>query len=293
MMGQFATEDEILQAIYKSGYLMEHEIADMLERHSYHVVTNSAFKDIETEKSREIDVLGIKRILHDEEDKIDIFINLICECKNNTHSPFVFIGRNKTAPDKYHVPEEYVFPIKEYRNLVKVDGKSKSYTLHPAFLHLGLDKYHYFHRSDIKYTQFSKIIRKNGNGECIANHEDIFDSILYPLIKSFLHRKSENSDVKNEWKVIWLYFPIVVLNSNIYSIDSTKKDVHLQQKSYLTLLREINSKKFSGKFLIDFTNKEHFEEYLTDCVENFSQQVMNIVTKDVMKFLTAEKGSEQ
>jgi hypothetical protein len=81
MMGQYATEDEILQAIYKSGYLMEHEIADMLERHSYHVVTNSAFKDIETEKSREIDVLGIKRILHDDEHKIDIFINLICECK--------------------------------------------------------------------------------------------------------------------------------------------------------------------------------------------------------------------
>ncbi len=99
--------------------------------------------------------------------------------------------------------------------------------------------------------------------------------------------------MKNEWKTIWLYFPIVVLNSKIYSIDSTKKDVHLQQKSYLTLVREINSKKFSGKFLIDFTNKEHFEEYLKDCVENFSQQVMNIVTKDVMKFLTAEKDAEQ
>lgn len=284
-MGQFPTEKEILEAIQSSGYLMEQEVANILEKYGYYVKTNSAFKDIDTEISREIDVLGIKRIFHDEENKVNIFIDLICECKN-TENPFVFIGRNKTVPDKTHVPEEYIFPIKNYEETLTKDEKSRTFRSIPAFFHLGLDKYHYFYNNEIKFVQFSKIVRK-GNG-WVANHEGIFDSILYPLIKSFLYRKNEHNNNGKEWKTIWLHFPIVILNNKIYAIDSTKKDITLEDKKYLTLVREINSKKFMGIFLVDFITKDYLGEYLEYCVETFSQKLMTIVDSDKESFLNVE-----
>lgn len=285
-MSQFPTETEIIKAIESSGYLMEQEVGNILEKHGYHIKTNSSFKDIDTEISREIDILGIKRIHHDEKSKINIFIELICECKNNSN-PFVFIGRNKTVPDKNHIPEEYVFPIKNYEKTISKTENRRSFKEIPAFFHLGLDKHHYYYTTDIKFIQFSKIVR-NGKNEWVANHEGIFDSILYPLIKSFLHRKSEHKNNSKEWNNIWLHFPVVILNNKIYAIDSTKKEIILEDKKYLTLIREIDSKNFKGAFLIDFTKKECLGEYIEECIESFAKSVTNIINVDEDLFLNKE-----
>ena len=77
------SQEDILKAINDSGFLFEQEIGFIIEKFEYHIQTNSAFKDLEEEKSRELDVTGYKRFYYDEESKISIGIRLLCECKNN------------------------------------------------------------------------------------------------------------------------------------------------------------------------------------------------------------------
>lgn len=285
-MSDFPSNQDILELIRSSGYLMEQEIATILEENGYYYTrTNVAFKDVELKKSRETDVVGLKRILHDEENMIDIFVEIICECKNN-RNPFVFIGRKKNEMDKAHVPEEYSFPIESYEKTKLVEGNIKNFQRIPAFFHLGLDKIHHYYNSEIKYIQFSKIVQNDKKWS--ANHEGIFDSILYPIIKSFLYQKRQHQPTIGNWKYIHLYFPIVVLNASIFAIDTSKKEYSLEEKEYLTLIREIDSDKIKGEFLVDFVDKNHFGKYLNECVENFINGVKMKIEEDKKLFLQKE-----
>ena len=70
---------EILKAINASGYLMEQDIASILEANGFYVDTNCAFKDPETQKSRESDVFATRKIYEDNDNNIDIWVNIICD----------------------------------------------------------------------------------------------------------------------------------------------------------------------------------------------------------------------
>ncbi|HZQ90365.1 MAG TPA: hypothetical protein VFA60_01075 [Terriglobales bacterium] len=53
------TAEDIVAAIKASGYLIEQEVATILEKLGFHVQTNRAYQDVEESKSREIDVWAI------------------------------------------------------------------------------------------------------------------------------------------------------------------------------------------------------------------------------------------
>src|SRR5256885_17075425 len=107
--------EDILHALRASGYLMEQQVATQLERLEFHVVTNRAYEDPDEGKSREMDVWASKDAGRHrpsaEVPGITVDVELICECKNNQDTPFVFLGRpqNPAGPDPE--PQEYQFPI--------------------------------------------------------------------------------------------------------------------------------------------------------------------------------------
>ncbi|MFA5887875.1 MAG: hypothetical protein WC852_04150 [Candidatus Nanoarchaeia archaeon] len=267
------TKEEMLEAIKQSGYLFEQEIATILEANGFHVETNRAFEDVDTKKSREIDIYAIKRILHDEEKKINIFINLLCECKNNS-SPFIFIGRNKNKRDEELNPLELSFPFQRYHKIIKKEGNTKTYAYISPIVHLKLEKKHLFYKSELKYVQFSKIVMDKG--KLYANHEGIFDSIIMPMVKSLVYFKNEHPVKFGEWTDIWLHFPVVILNSDLLKLDSTQKEYSLEPEKYLSVMREIDSGNIKGTYLIDFTNKPNLELYLKDQMD-LAKEIENIV----------------
>ena len=59
-MKNYPGPDEIIQALKKSGYLMEQVVATQLENLDFHVHTNWAFRDPDEGKSREVDVRAFK-----------------------------------------------------------------------------------------------------------------------------------------------------------------------------------------------------------------------------------------
>ncbi len=71
-MADQPTDTEILAAIRESGYLMEQEVASVLEGLGFHVQTNRAFEDVDEGKSRELDVAAVSRVHSDDTNKVSL-----------------------------------------------------------------------------------------------------------------------------------------------------------------------------------------------------------------------------
>lgn len=258
---------EIVDALKRSGYLMEQEVATQLETLGFHVSTNMAFEDIEEGKSREIDVRAIKRVAHNEEKKLSAFVEIIAECKRSAN-PFVFIGRSKNQMDNLQPPEELVFPRGIYSILQKGTAKNVA-TVHLAdpFFYLGFDRVHYDFVSDTKAVQFCRIDRKGKTWH--ANHDGLYDSIFYPMAKAFTARKREINVRKSPsgGDCFWLFVPMVIINGDILYVDSMETNPLLQERSYVTFKREIKSEKLDGVYNVVFVNQKHLEQFISDRLE--------------------------
>lgn len=265
----------ILEALNKSGYLMEQEVATSFENIGFNVRTNVSFQDNEEGKSREIDILATKQLLLDESTKKIISLIFICECKNSSN-PYVFLLRDKNKFDN-HVPNEYYFSKPEFFKKHK-DGIYESVSLYPAFYHLDLDKSHHYYKNRYKAVQFCQIIREGKDWK--AKHENIYDSLILPLVKAFISKKHEivQSFSSPDWTKIFLFFPCIVTNSKINELHINSPDV-LNEVTFSTYVRELSSEKIKGKFMIDFINKDCINEYYNTNIVPFSEKVTSCIDR--------------
>jgi hypothetical protein len=279
-------QEDIMQALVDSGYLMEQEVASRFEAIGYHVQTNRAFEDEDEGKSREMDVSAFRRVHFDEENKIVIDIEFIVECKNSTN-PFAFITRRKNQIDRQEAPRELIFSRRTYQQSKTLDHNRSMSRQVSAFLTLGIDNDHYYFKNQEKSVQFCRIDRKGSGWQ--ANHGGIFDSILFPLIKAFEARRKTMKSIQgpstpDEWHVIALLVPTVVIRGDLFTIDSTLNEPKPTPISHVTLMREIKSKTLSGKFLIEFVAEKEIENFVQQKIEALAASVQRAVYKDVKEF---------
>lgn len=254
-----------MAAIEASGYLMEQEVATQLEHRGLHVRTNVAFEDLEEGKSREIDVTAIKRVACDESSKLAVFVELLVECKNSSN-PFVFIARPKNEGDQHRRPQEFVFPF-EYKMTKDLGGGRGTYRELPAFNHLGFDKVFDAHVRPWKAVQFCRIDRNGKSWH--ANHGGLYDSIFYPMAKALNARQKEmpKGTRPDDWRYIWLFFPLVVTSGDLFLIDSSAENPRPEPVDHVSFQRELKSGTLSGTFLVTFVRQQALESFLADVVD--------------------------
>ena len=258
-MNDSPSPEQIITALNQSGYLMEQRVATQLEALDLYVWTSWAFEDIDEGKSREIDLRAIKRVALNEEKKIGAFVEILCECKNNSN-PLVFISRPKSDVDRVHPPEELVLP--------GMGGR--------AFFNLGFDEVHYDFASQKKAVQFCRIDRKGKNWH--ANHGGLYDSIFYPMAKAVAGRKREILKTYHPSRVryLWLFVPIVVTSSDIFVVDSTAAEPILEVKNYVTFTRDIQSEKLKGTFALNFVRQSHLEQFFAECLQPLIDKMVEL-----------------
>lgn len=267
-------EAQIIAALEQSGYLFEQDVATRLEAFGFHVETNWAFLDSEQEKSREIDVRAIREVAKDETNKIQIFVELLVECKA-FDSPLVFLERPKNQREQIHaVPAEYIFPRKHYRK--RLTGNS--YHEIAPFIHLGLRNKHYYFQEPKKATQFSKIVHKGK--DWVANHEGIYDSLILPMAKLLEFRKADALKFARgpDWKAVWLFFPMVVLRDHLFVYDLSGEERTLDQRGRVTFVRHLESGSLKGFYMTDFVTFDYLDQYVQNEVSGFSEAVAELLT---------------
>ena len=122
-------------------------------------------------------------------------------------------------------------------------------------------------QKDTKAVQFCKIIRKGK--EWCAFHDGIYDSILLPIIKCLEFYKKQDGYNNSEWQYYTIFFPIVVLNSDLYSINSHINPDDINKVEYIHFTRDINCKKIKNNYLIDFVTKKGLTEYIEKNINAF------------------------
>jgi len=265
------TKAQIIEALEKSGYFFEQDVATALENMDFHVETNYAYTDLDEDKSREIDVRAIKEIHRDDGKKVQVFVELLVECKD-FGSPLVFLERAKNTREKdYAQPNEYIFPKARYKEQIN----EKSYTEHHPLQYFNLSEKHYYFNEPNKATQFSKIYRKSSNW--FANHEGIYDSLILPQAKLLESRKKEVVSFcrSGVWKGIWLFFPMVVLRDNLFTYDLSGPERLLQEKTRVSFVRQLDSSNLKGSYLTDFVTYNHLSDYICVDVARFSTAVLD------------------
>jgi hypothetical protein len=101
-VGAVPTPEEILEALSRTGFLLEQEVATELQNLGLHVNTGVAFEDPDEGKSREIDVLATSFHMN-HKNMVGVQYEIVCECKN-TQWPFVLIGPAKMANEFLNEP---------------------------------------------------------------------------------------------------------------------------------------------------------------------------------------------
>ncbi|HUW48421.1 MAG TPA: hypothetical protein VMW36_06740 [Patescibacteria group bacterium] len=175
------TDADILKTLKDSGYPLEQEIASILEKMGWDCTLNYAFTDVETNVSRETDILAqrdmtlerhLKNLtesaprIGDAESKsrwrsmnerVRLHVEVIVECKKVT-SPVVFFCRNKQPKDLFPMYADDMVQYSGVKSEITVkpwnELSTHTFTL-GQFLEFG--KICHYAKCKEKATQFCKV----------------------------------------------------------------------------------------------------------------------------------------
>lgn len=264
------TPEDIHEAVRKSGYLLEQEVATILENNGFHVRPNRSYKDPQEGKSREMDVWAFMKF-QDGSSNTSIHLELICECKNNQY-PLLFFSRPKDGTNFFVNSNQFFLPKKWHQEIIRREGNSTTYREIPLLKHLNLFPEHHYLRLDRKSTQFCKLLKQNKGVE--ATHGGMYESLLLPLISAYAALRSEHQ-IQNE---VWLTYLIIVQTSDLLSYDTLTNEI--REVPLISLERSITNKTVSSTYLFDFVTKEYFETFIKSEVLHFASQTLKAVTQN-------------
>jgi hypothetical protein len=273
------TDEDILRVLKDSGYPLEQEIASCLEKMEWSFTLNYAFTDIETNISREIDILAERKLRLENisepvglgtttgrlqkwkgiEQRVRLNIELLVECKK-IKSSLVFFCRPKQSSDYFPSnaddiiqhsgtkPEIVVKPLNELSHTVFTVGQ---------FLKFG--KLSHYSRSKEKATQFCKIYRSGKN--LAADHAEVYQSFVVPLIKAVEYQKMVRQAKPSQlYFDMFLHYPIIVIDGMILKTDPECK--LLEKTHHVEFVRNYYSSKIGGTYRIDVVEKSYLCEFI-------------------------------
>lgn len=210
---QIPNQTEMIDAIRRSGYLIESQISEMLSNAGFFVESNQVIKDPLTGKSREIDLLAEYYSYQEGRQRTAANVKFTFEVKNNLY-PLVLMTELKSTPN---------IEIWESLREVITQAESTEHSIEDGFYgNLIGDK------TNGIFTQYCTFKRKKDSkeSELMAFHPDEFHDGLVKIVQhcdeqaAFWQDKESDGFFRD-----FLYLPVVVLGGELYElpIDVTPK----------------------------------------------------------------------
>lgn len=253
---QSPTPAEIVAALERTGFLLEHRAAQKLENAGFLTLINEPFPDPDTGTSRETDLYGM--IEYEVNFNITVAAHVLVECKNYS-PPLVIIGKRNTHPsfpvDTTYVsfdPLKLFFPRRQYDILSQLKLQDAC--------------------PDDQIGQFTgyqlvRMDRKSGNW--VADNSSIYDSALYPLVKARQHEINKNDFNRSdhdqwEYPAIIYYFPVLLTAGEVFTVTIQENaNPKVARAKWANLSRQFHARDLQTTLRVDIVSFEHFSEYLS------------------------------
>lgn len=217
-MGNKPTKDELIEAISRSGYLLESKIIIQLMKLELVVESNLAYLDTITQKSREIDVVAS---FHPNSEILSEYylssqIKLIIEIKNNT-LPLVLMSKLPNSPDIpiWNGVKEYITYPSPYDKFKEV--KYELFELEEEFHSRNL------------YTQYCSFQPKKGSNELMAFHpNNLYESInkICFYTDSIIEDLNSRTKEKDLFYRNFKYIPTLLIKEDLYELEVDEEGIN-------------------------------------------------------------------
>jgi hypothetical protein len=263
-------------AIKNSGYLLEQRIEPIISKQGFFVQMNSAYRDSETGKSREVDLTSIAaiKVYRDE----FLFPYIICECENNAQA-VVFFTRYSPLSFLHHEDVRVSgIPVKFWNE------KEKKFTGFSKFTEMG--KFHHYCKDEVA-TQYCSFQLKKDKSSWMALHleeqHDTFNSLIkaleYEIDRHFGNFTFPKKD-EEEGLNVQVYYPLLILQGDLYTakikggnlVLKKARHVMFRKEYFLATSNEVES------YQIDVITEDYLRRYLK-IVDSEMQQISKVLQR--------------
>lgn len=206
-------EDKIINAISKTGFLLEDKIRNLLVNHKWNVIANRYYIDDQKGIEREIDILAYKAFT-DTKEKIMFYTALIISCKKDEENYWTFLTRpySENDPNFEYYPLHNISTDSRLKVMLvsereKLFTKLKEYSTLKSIINMNR-----------RVTAFQQIKKKSYTCQ---NDKNIYESII-TSIKATAAEKINVNKKKNDYNVCYNFNLLSVFEGEMieYSLES-------------------------------------------------------------------------
>jgi hypothetical protein len=217
------TEQEMMEALNRSGYILESEVAKQLSEWNFFVLSGPVVKDPITGKGREIDIIAERYGMNNSNSDLKTHTNIeyVFEIKNNSF-PIVLLNEFRFSPNNI----EPRFGLKEAASV-------------PNGINYNHDNIFFdelIENNNNIFTQYCSFHKKKGkNDELMASHPERFHESISKIIQhcdeqvehndQYLFNEESEEVRADGYFRHRLYMPILLVNDDVLEMseDGLKK----------------------------------------------------------------------
>ena len=278
-----ATEENVRDAIWSSGYLLERRVAAFLRRSGYKVITNRGFYDPEATKAGEYDVYAHKEVEVYGSGSYGIYPTLICECKNN-YQPIAFF---------IHDDEEF----EPSEDEIRVSGIPAKIWKHNKYVSVqefaNIVNFHHYCKPEAPIATLCCTVDKKKTEQKVeyweASHDQelrdtenrIVKAMEYEIEVDFKNMSQWllTEESENEFIDLSLYYPVVIYQGELKAIRINKNNVQTKGDLIITDCEHIQ---YNPEFY-SFYNGEVISYHEDIITEKYLPTYLNLIEKEISK----------
>jgi hypothetical protein len=251
----------ILQALERTGFLLEQRVAQKIQDAGFAIIINDAFPDPDSGKSREMDVVGTISYALDDS-YVRVGARVIVECKNYA-TPLVLVGTDRVT-----------WPIRDesiYLSFDPYDLRFRGHEFSSVLSDLNLKRLPGYELKET-FVGYQLVKMEHRGSDWRADNSDVHDAILYPLVKARQYQieldsseRAENEHGVKPWEFPFLgyYFPVILTTGDIYTVTVSTDDPSLVTKvEWATLGRRFNARDLSTSLRADVVTFNYLDKYI-------------------------------
>ena len=266
------TKEQMLDALKRSGYLMEQRVERFFSQKSYHISNSNYFVDEGTDKLREVDLIAETAHVKGHSKSIPVegtfTYKLICECENNPQ-PVVFFNSDAKIAGRGQGLIEISLPSPIISEKTPLNDR---HLFGDTFFNTPevYENHHFFSMPMV--TQYCSFVPKDKNrpvGEWVAKHLDEQHDTFTNLLKGANFVSSRDAQHTYDMAMLYynryqafLYYPVLILKDQLFTAKESEGGVELEECNHLVYWRNHQVDGAEHLFAIDIIRESYLPKYL-------------------------------